>query len=200
MKIKKYNNLWMMGLIICCVILIGFYILKIFFPQIIIGVAETPAIVKFGQYVDSHKWAYYIFVTIVSYIGGFFYYTSCCRRKRLGLINTSLLLGFIGISYLLQVYEPILYTPFNYVMFIILPFLMLLVNKNVSKETFTSTVICFTVDIMAQALSLCVRNIVMMSTQVNSATLTILLIDTWIWRIILYCYFNAKNKKEKEII
>ena len=45
MKIKKFNNLWAMGLILCGVLLVAFYVAKIFFPEFIVGVAEEPAIV-----------------------------------------------------------------------------------------------------------------------------------------------------------
>ena len=61
MKVKRFNNLWAMGLILFGAILIAFYIVKIFFPQFIVGVAEIPSIVAFGNYVDSHEWAKQLF-------------------------------------------------------------------------------------------------------------------------------------------
>lgn len=57
MRIKKFNNLWAMGLILVSIILIVFYVIKIVNPYFIVGIAETPAIVKFGKYIDTHKWA-----------------------------------------------------------------------------------------------------------------------------------------------
>ena len=48
MKVKKFNNLWAMGLILCGVLLVAFYLAKIFFPEFIVGVAEIPAIVNFA--------------------------------------------------------------------------------------------------------------------------------------------------------
>ena len=37
MKVKRFNNLWAMGLILCGVLLIAFYVAKIFFPEFIVG-------------------------------------------------------------------------------------------------------------------------------------------------------------------
>lgn len=199
MKVKKFNNLWTMGLIIFGVILVVFYIIKIVNPSFIVGVAEIPSIVKFGNYVDTHLWAYYLFNFTICYIGGTIFYCACCRKKKLNTKQNLLHIGFILFSFVLQKYLYEIYNPFNYVMMIILPFLMLKLENNLTKDTFTSLVCCYAIDIISQALSLQIRNIVIMTIHPNIATLTILLIDTWIWRILLYCYFNYKrsNKNEK---
>lgn len=196
MKVKRFNNLWAMGLILFGVILVAFYIAKIFFPQLIVGVAEIPSIVKFGNYVDSHLWAYIIFSFAISYIGGYFYYCACYRKYKLDLIENLFLIGFTIFSYVIQFLLPDIYTPYNYVVFVFQPFIVLFIKKNKDSKYLTSICTCFSVDIMAQAMSMTIRDIVMMSTQINIATITILLIDTWIWRILLYLFFNYKNKKE----
>ena len=54
MKVKRFNNLWAMGLILCGVLLVAFYLAKIFFPEFIVGVAEIPAIVNFGNLIDGN--------------------------------------------------------------------------------------------------------------------------------------------------
>lgn len=197
MKIKKFNNLWTMGLIIFGAILVTFYVLKRVCPEFIIGIAEIPSIVKFGKYVDTHLWAYYIVNFTLCYIGGYIYYCACCRKSKLNLKQSLIVAGFIIFSLILQKVAINVYTPFNYVMAILVPFTILLTENNLTKETFKSTVACFSVDILAQALSMEIRNIIIMTTQVNIATLTILLIDTWIWRILLYCYFNSKKQKKE---
>lgn len=194
MKVKRFKNIWTMGLIIFGVILVAFYIVKLVCPNFIIGVAEHPGIVAFGNYIDSHLWSYYLFNGLMCYIGGYIYCCACCRTHKLNLKGNLLLLLFIVISLIFQRFGFELYTPFNYVNFILLPFLILLCDKKLTKETFTSTICCYTIDIMAQAMSLVIRNVVIMTIHPNCATLSILLIDTWIWRILLYCYFNYKIK------
>ena len=94
-KIKRFNNLWTMGLILCGILLIVFYISKIFFPEWIIGVAETPEIVKFGEFVDSHWWALHLFNSLCAFIGWYAYCCACCRTNYLTKRNTLTLIGAI---------------------------------------------------------------------------------------------------------
>lgn len=195
MKIKRFNNIWFMGLIIFGAILGVFYILKIACPEFIVGIAEIPSIVALGKYIDTHTWAYILFYTITSFVCYYLYCCACCRKMYLGWKETLMILGTIAILLFFYFILPSLYTPFNYVSLILLPFLMLLQNKDLTKLTFISTAVCFAVDIMAQAFSMEIRNLLMMTMQVNSATLMILLIDVFIWRALLYFYFNHKNKE-----
>lgn len=197
MKIKRFNNIWTMGLIIFGIILLTFCLLKIICPEFIISIAETPSIVAFGTYVDTHLWAFIIFNFVIGYLGFYIYACACCRKKYLDWQENLIVVGVLAICMILSFFAPTLYTNFNYVSLFLLPFLLLLKNKNLTKSTFISTGICFTVDIMAQAISMEIRNIVLMATSLNVATVTILLIDTFIWRALLYCYFNYKNQKKE---
>ena len=95
MKIKRFKNLWTMGLILCGSILILFYIAKLFFPQFIVGVAEIPDVVKFGEYIDSHVWAYHIYNVFVGFLTGYIYCAACCRKSKLNWKDCVILLGLI---------------------------------------------------------------------------------------------------------
>lgn len=196
MKVKRFDNLWTMGLILTGAILVLFYIAKIFFPEFIVGVAEIPSIVKFGNYVDSHKWAHYLYNFSIGFLGGYIYCCACCRVKTLTKKQTLMLVGFLLLGIALQVHLSSVYLSYNFVFIVFMPFCMLWSSKGLGEETFISTVICFTIDIMAQALSSVIKDIVLVAPCINSAIMTILLIDIWIWRILLYLFFNNKNKKE----
>lgn len=198
MKVKRFNNLWAMGLILFGALLIAFYVAKIFFPQFIIGIAETPRIVKFGNYVDTHKWANILFNFAISYLSGYIYYCACYRKYKLDLIDNLLLIGFTLLSFFIMEFLVEIYNPYNYVVLIFQPFLCLSIKKEISLKHLNSICLCFTIDIMAQAMSLSIRNIILMSTQLNVATVTILLIDTFIWRFLLYLFYNYKNNKESK--
>lgn len=194
MKVKRFNNLWAMGLILFGAILIAFYIAKIFFPEFIVGVAEIPAIVKFGEYVDSHKWAYYLYYTVIGYVGWFLICCICCNTKSLRLKANIIIILNLVLSLFIQNYMQQFYTPYNYTANVLVPFLVCIVSHKTSTKNFISLCVCFCVDIMAQAISLYIRDIVVLSTAINSATITIMLIDTWIWRILLYLFFNYKGE------
>ena len=196
MKVKRFKNLWAMGLLLFGAILIAFYIAKIFFPQFIIGVAELPSIVKFGNYVNSHKWANHLFNIFTSFTLNYVYFCACCRTYKLNLKQFLVLVVYIITLRLISLFAPTSYTPINYLTMVLVPFTMCLVDKNLNDKTFVSTIICFSVDIITQLLSLKIRDIVIMSTNLNPATFFILLIDALIWRVLLYLYFNYKNKGE----
>ena len=182
-----------MGLILFGVLLLSFYILKIFFPEFIVGVAELPSIVEFGNYVDSHKWAYYLYTFVVAFAGGYLYCCACCRKNKLSLFQTLIFTIFVILLIFIQVFAPQIYVSFNYIFFVFTPFLLLYIDKNLSEKTFIATALTFSIDISAQALSLIIRNIVILTVCINSATMTILLIDGFIWRILLYLFFNYKK-------
>ena len=83
MKVKRFNNLWAMGLILCGVLLVAFYVAKIFFPQFIIGIAETPRLVEIGTSIQSNKWYLHLFNFAVGYIHGYIMCCTCCRTYKL---------------------------------------------------------------------------------------------------------------------
>ena len=190
MKVKRFKNLWTMGLILCGAILVFFYVAKIFFPEFIVGVAEIPSIVKFGNYVDSHWWSLHLFNATCAFIGLYVYCCACCRIALLSKINTIILIIVIIILEIISKFLPTQYIPINYATFSFLPFVMCCVDKKLNKETFISCSICFFCDIMAQCLSVFIRDVVVIANTLNSATFLILLIDTWIWRWLLYSFFN----------
>lgn len=195
MRIKRFDNLWTMGLILFGAILAFFYVAKIFFPQLIVGVAEIPSVVAFGNYVDSHSWAFYTYQVVIAIASGYFYYAACARTYRLSVKQFFIMLAFILVGIVVQIFLPSVYTPYTYAMLIMCSYLIALVGENTNYKTYMSTAVCFFVDIIAQALSLEIRNVIVLSTAVNSATVTILLIDAVIWRVLLYLFFN-KDKGE----
>ena len=195
MKIKKFKNLWTMGLVIFGAILIAIYLLKLIFPTFVVGVAEIPSIVAFGNYVDSHLWAYYLFTFATSFIIGYFYCCACCRKKYLSLKDTCVLVVEILLLFAVEKYLPEYYLMFNILLMIIMPTVMNALNKVSGIKYLYSMVTCLTVHLLAQLFSLMIRDISTIISYPNSATFCILLIDVTIWTILLYNYYNF-NKYE----
>lgn len=193
MKVKKFNNLWAMGLILCGVLLVAFYVIKIIYPEFIIGIAETPRLVEIGTKIQSNKWYLHIFNFIVNCIYGYILCCACCRTYRLNWNGKIIFLIFSIFLRLIAEFYPEYYTTMNYIYLIITPYTICAVNKTLSKDTFTSTILCFCADLFFQILSLIVRNLPLLTTKGNVITFLILLIDSLIWRIILYLFFNYKN-------
>jgi hypothetical protein len=197
MKIKKFKNLWTMGLLLCCGILVTFYILKLACPEFIVGVAELPTIVSIGTFIDTHSWAYFIYNIVIGFLSAYIYCGACCRKTKFNWKECLIILSFVLLLRGFNLLMPNQYNAMNYVVTYITPFIICLFNKSVSQKTFISTSICFCVDIVSQVLSLEIRNLIPLSKSLNIATITILLIDGYIWRTILYLFFNYKTNREE---
>jgi hypothetical protein len=194
MKIKRFNNLWAMGLILFGALLVAFYVIKIICPEFIIGIAETPRIVEFGTIIQNNIVYLCLFNILSGYLYGYLYCCACCRTYILNLKSNIILLSSNIILVIIMILLPEHYNTINYISFITTPFLICLVNKTLNKETFISTTVCFSLDLIIQILSLLVRNLALLTTKGNVVTFLILLIDGFIWRIIFYLFFNYKNK------
>ena len=182
-----------MGLLLTGGILITFYILKLACPQFIVGVAELPTIVTIGTFIDSNSFLYHLFNIIIGYIGGYIYCCACLRKRSLNLKNNIILISIVLFLSLVLILIPLQYTAINYVSLCVLPFLMSFFDKAITKEIYISATVCFSVEILSQSLSAVIRDLFAFTTHINSATMTILLIDVWIWRGILYMFFNFKK-------
>lgn len=194
MKIKKFENKWTMGMLIWSAILIVFYLLVFINPQFVIGIAEIPAIVDFGNFIDSHIGSYYFFTFVTSFITIYFYCCACCRKTKLNVKESLLVVADILIMFAVEKLIPEYYSNIGMTLMIIIPTLICLIEKSKDIKCMYSIATCFSIHYLSQIAMVKIRNIPAMITYPNSATFTILLIDSYIWLMILYCCFN--NKKE----
>lgn len=195
MKIKRFENLWTMGLIISIIILAVLYFAKLIFPAYIIGVAQIPRIVEFGNYVDSHSWSLYLFNFATSFLALYFYTCACCRIKTLKPLEVLVEIGIILLSYVVEIYLPDQSLAYNFIGYLIIPLIVAYMRKIENYKIFYSTCICFIVTTLAQSLSLSIRDISTAISYPNTATYFILLIDGYIWNFLLYNYFNFRRKE-----
>lgn len=195
MKIKKFNNLWTMGLIIFGAILIVLYLAKLIFPEFVISLAEIEPIVRFGNYVDTHEWAYYLFSFVVSFAVGYFYCGACCRKKKLKFIDMCMIALMIILLFVIERFLPQYYAGLNMILMLVVPALICYFDKKQDIKHLYSTISTFSIYYLAQFISLEIRNMSQMITFANSATFTILVIDAYIWAVLLYNYFNYKEAK-----
>lgn len=195
MKIKKFKNLWTMGLIIFGAILTAFYLAKLIFPEFVVELAQIESVVKFGEYVDTHKWAYYLFSFIISFVVGYFYCGACCRKKRLQFKDLCMIAIMVVSLLLIKEFVPQYYAILNTILMLLVPTLICCTDKCTDIKYLYSNVTTFSIYYLAQLFSLEIRNLASMITYGNTATLTILLIDVYIWAVLLYNYFNYKENK-----
>ena len=194
MKIKKFENKWTMGMLIWSAILFVFYLLVFINPQFVISIAEIPAIVNFGNFIDSHIGSYYFFTFITSFISIYFYCCACCRITKLNVKESLLVVTDILIMFAVKKLIPEYYSNIGMTLMVIVPTLICLIEKTKDSKCIYSITTCFSIHYLSQIAMVKIRNIPAMITYPNSATFTLLLIDGFIWLMILYCYFN--NRKE----
>lgn len=195
MKIKKFNNLWTMGLIICAVLLVAIYALKLIVPDFVVGVAEVDAVVKFGEYVDTHEWAFYLFGFITSFATYYFYCCASCRKKYLGWRDVCIISLVTIILFVVERFALQWYFVLNITSLIVCPALICSLDKKTDIKYLYSTAICFAFENIAEVGSLMIRDLEFQISHPNIATYTILSIDGFIWLVLLYNYYNFKEIK-----
>lgn len=185
-----------MGLILFGSMLIFFYIAKLFFPQWIIGVAETPRLIEIGNYIDNSIPLKLLASELIGLVFGYIYCCACLQVPKLDQKGFIIFLTFLTILTLSPLIDFSFYTIFNYVNTLFVPLLIALVSKRFDYKVVISTVICFIVDTASQILSIQIRDLTQMVHNINTATMLVLCIDLYIWRILLYFYFNEKRRQE----
>lgn len=186
MKVKRFNNLWTMGLILCGGILFLLYLIKIIFPQYIIDVSHTDSVITVGKYIDNHKWAWYCCTFIVSFIG---YYFSCCassKRKILEWKEVAIICVTILVLFFSKEFLPNQYQVFNWCSTILIP---VLCKAQIKPLTINIVIVN-----IVQSLTLEIRNLSLMISDYNYATLLILMLDAYIIQLLMYFAFNYKKE------
>lgn len=186
MKIKKFDNIWLMGIILASALILGIYILKIFFPNLVIETAQVDSITRIGHYIDTHKWAWYIASFFLSFFVCYFTFCACCRKKALTIKETVITIVAIILLYIVKEFLPNQYTSLNISIMVFLPMLF--------KGDFKATAICFISTNFLQTITGEIRNIMAMISDFNFATLLIVMIDYYIFIFLLYCLFNYKKE------
>ena len=196
MKAKRFENIWTMGLILCVGLLLVFYLIKLIFPQWIVGVAETPNNVALGNFIDSNKWSYYLYTLVTSMVIYYLYCCACCRKKKLTKIQLLIVVCANIFLFVAQIVFPEKYMASNLISLLILPCVFCKMENKEGIKYLYSTTVSFSVHNMAQVLSLSIRDISTRITCDNSATYFVCLLDMYIWLFLLYNYFNAKEEKK----
>ena len=196
MKVKRFNNLWAMGLILFGAILVAFYLTKLLFPKFIVGVAEIPRIVEIGNFIDSHKWLYCIVNGFISFFTMYLFSCACCKIKLLSLLECLILAFIIAISFPIGDYLPSVSFAYNNIVYLLMPLIIILLRKEKHKNIFIPSAVCYIITSIAQSMSLVIRDISTLISYPNTATFFILIIDGTIWNVLLYLYFNYKGEKE----
>lgn len=172
---------------LCVIFLCGLYIAKIFFPQEFIMVISNPQMIKIGNFVDTHIWTYYVMGVFTSFLTYWLYCCAICHKKYLNWKECLIILGVIGISILLSLYDVTLTSVFSVISMILLPYLF--------KGDMKYMSIVFSTHYLAQALTLRIRNLPLYFVNVSNFILFLVTIEMYLWLVLFYIIGNY-NKKE----
>ena len=176
-------------LVLTMVFLVGLYVAKIFFPQDFMLVIQNENLVKVGTYIDTHKWLYYICCGIPAFITYWLFLCACSHRLRLKWYECFYILATVIINRLAAIYADVaITTAISLASFLFLPALC--------KGDIKACGIVYTVHVLAQALSLGIRNLPIYLTSINFMTSLFMTIECYFWLILFYVVFNYKKEKE----
>lgn len=174
-------------LVLTVVFLVGLYVAKIFFPNEFIMVIENAQLIKIGNYIDSHKWLYYICCGITAFITYYLYCCACCGRYKFKLYEILIIIAVVVIVRALSFYNNILATAIEMSAFMFLP--------TIFKGKLFNCGVSFTIHCIAQTLSLSIRNLPLYLTNINFITTLLMTLDCYLWLVLLGIIFNYKKKE-----
>jgi hypothetical protein len=148
---------------------------------------ENERLIQIGNFIDSHRFIYYIFCGITAFITYYLYCCACCHKKKLCLREIIYILGAIIIVRLVGFYDNNMWSHFSISSFILLPILM--------KGDFKTTGIVYFIHGISQMLSLSIRDLPMYLSTNNTVTILLLSIDMYFWLLLMFIIFNYKKEE-----
>lgn len=173
-------------LALCVSFLAGCYFLKIFFPQEFVMAIENQKIISIGNFIDSHKWCYYLCCTITAFITYWFYVCACCEIKCLKVWQSIVIIIAILFSFVLNEINPNIAMYYSFAVMIILPASF--------KGKLTNVSVVFTIHLLAQYLSLNIRNFPLLLSNINYAIYFLMGIESYLWLALFYIIYNFKKE------
>lgn len=167
--------------------LFGMYILKFFFPEQFLFAIENETIIEIGNYIDSHAWAYYIVGIATSFLTYWLYLCAVCGKRKLSIKEMAVVLAVIGISIGISFLDEAAVSIVSYISLIALPVLF-------GCRNIKALAIVFGVHILAQYLSLQIRDLPLFMEQTNTFIFLLMTAECYFWLILFYIIYNYKSE------
>lgn len=184
----KSKKLYVSMLVLTIFLLVGWYVLKIFYPQEFVMTIENEKIISIGNFIDSKEWLYTLCCVVTSTITYYLYIGASSHRFKLKLYEILLIvLVALGIRLIGLYVSADLRTILSACSFFILPAIM-------GSDLKTLSIVYCTHSI-AQYLSLQIRNLPLFFGNVpNFVTMIFMTFDCYLWLILMYIIFNYKKE------
>lgn len=169
------------------VFLCALYVLKIFLPEQFILVIENEQLIQLGNFIDQHWWLSEIIMFITACITHYIYLCAVLKCWYLKPIIVLEIAISVALMHVVYEFDVMLASALSTATMLVLP----AINKAQLKEVTT----VFTVHSIAQSLSISIRNLPMLLTNVNFMTTFILGLECYFWLLLFYLYYNYKNQE-----
>ena len=175
-------------LILCISYMVGYYILKFIFPEQLLLVVTDANIIRLGKFVQSNIIIENIFRILTSFITYYLFSCACTGRFKFKWYEFLIILAFAIISRLCAIYLTNLYTHTAISIMLLLPTIL--------KGKLLYTSISFILHGYLTQFLLEIRGFETIITQYNLVSGIVLMIEGFVWLIILTILFNLKEKKD----
>lgn len=175
-------------LILSCVYMAIFYVIKFAFPQYLLLQITDPNIVAFGKFIGGSKILTFIFTLITNYIT--FYLFACSSRGSFKINKMEFLYIFVCalINKVVGMFLPSLAVHTSTSLLFVLAILC--------KGNFVYTTISFIVYGYASQFLLTIRGFETIIQFVSVATGVVLGVECWVWLIIFTLIFKIREEKK----
>lgn len=175
-------------LILAISFLVGLYIAKIFFPQEFVMAIQNEQLIAIGNFIDTHKWLYYICGGLTSFATYWLYLCAVSHRRYLKWWECLIIAVYIVIAKIIGTFDINIATAISIASFVVFPI--------ITKGNLKSCGIVYSTHLIAQALSLSIRNLKLYLATTNFITMALMSIDMYLWLFLFYVVFNYKADKE----
>ena len=173
-------------LILSVAFLVAMYVLKIFFPQEFMMSIQNENIITIGRFIDNHEWLYYVCCGVTAFITYWLYCCACKHSLYLKWYEVLYIVITIVVCRAVNFFDATIATALSYASFLFLPALM---NGNIK-----SSAIVYIVHVLAQALSLGIRNLPIYLVDINFITTLLMTLECYFWLLLFYVVFNYRKK------
>lgn len=176
------------------VFLLAQYILKIFFPaEFVMSINETN-LVSMGEYIDTHLWATLLMGIILGFTTDYLYFGAVCGKFKLSkwLLLTMLIYNIAFTLCYNLLPQQLIINHTNLITAISIAYML------ITPLFFTNSIyglaITYSVNCVAQNISLAIRNFTVLLTNVNSLTMLVFSMESYLWLLLLFWLFNYKKE------
>ena len=187
----KNRKLYISMLVLTIFLLVGWYVLKIFYPQEFVMAIENEKIISIGNFIDSHEWLYTLCCVATSTITYYLYIGASSHRTKLKFYELIVIIVVsLGIRLVGLYVDADLRTILSMCSFFVLPAIMGAELKTLS--------IVYTFHSIAQYFTLKIRDLPLFFTNKPNFISTFFVgIECYLWLILMFIIFNIKKEKKK---